>query len=47
MSNNSTPNKINNQSNTVNNEESEYKKLLTVLKEIRETIALLEKTISR
>ncbi len=47
MSNNSTSNKINNQSNTVNNEESEYKKLLTVLKEIRETIALLEKTISR
>ena len=42
-----TSSKIKNHGNTLNNEESEYKKLITVLKEIRVTIALLEKTISR
>ncbi|KGF88271.1 hypothetical protein [Prochlorococcus marinus] len=47
MNDNFNSSKIKNYDNTLNNEESEYKKLLTVLKEIRETIALLEKTISR
>mgnify|MGYP001439775464 CR=1 FL=1 len=47
MNDNFTSSKIENRGNTLNNEESEYKKLISVLKEIRVTIALLEKTISR
>ncbi len=42
-----TSNYIKNDEFTLNNEESDYKHLITVLKEISETISLLEKTISK
>ena len=46
MNDNFTSSKIENHGHTLNVEDSEYKKLITVLKEISVTIALLEKTIS-
>ena len=42
-----TPNNLENEEFTLNKEESDYKKLITRLKEISSTIALLEKTIFR
>ncbi len=47
MSENSNSNNIKNDEFTLNTEESDYKHLITVLKEISETISLLEKTISK
>ena len=47
MNENFTSNYIKNDEFTLNTEESDYKHLITVLKEISETIALLEKTISK
>ena len=38
---------IENEEVTLNTEESDYKNLITRLKEIKKTIALLEKTIFR
>ena len=38
---------IENEEVTMNTEESDYKNLITRLKEIKKTIALLEKTIFR
>ena len=46
MSHNSTTDTIKNDEFTVNPEKSEYKNLITILKEIKATIALLEKTIT-
>ncbi len=46
MNQNSTSDTINNNEFTMNPEESEYKNLITILKEIKATIALLEKTIT-
>ena len=46
MNENITTNNIENEEFTLNNEESDYQKLITRLKEISATIALLEKTIS-
>ena len=42
-----TPNNLENEEFTLNKEESDYKKLITRLKDISSTIALLEKTIFR
>ena len=47
MNENLTSNNIENEEFTLNNEESDYKNLLTRLKDISSTIALLEKTIFR
>ena len=47
MSEKSNPNNIENDEFDFNTEESEYKNLITRLKEISQTIALLEKTIFR
>ena len=45
MSRNSNSNNIENDEFNLKNEDSEYKDLITKLKEIKSTIALLEKTI--
>ena len=45
MSRNLNSNYIENDEFNLNNEESDYKDLITKLKEIKSTIALLEKTI--
>ena len=45
MSLNTIPNNIENDEFNLNNEDSDYKDLITRLKEIKSTIALLEKTI--
>ena len=45
MSENLNSNKIENDEFNLNNEDIEYKDLINRLKEIRSTIALLEKTI--
>tara|TARA_A100001035_G_scaffold200360_1_gene160832 strand:- start:340 stop:483 length:144 start_codon:yes stop_codon:yes gene_type:complete len=45
MSENLNSNKIKNDGFNLNNEDSDYKDLSTKLKEIKSTIALLEKTI--
>ena len=45
MSENLNSNNIENDEFNLNNEESDYKHLLKTLKEIKSTIALLEKTI--
>ena len=45
MSENSTSNNIENDQFHLNNKESDYKNLITKLKEIKKTIDLLEKTI--
>ena len=42
-----TPNNLENEECILNNEESDYKNLITRLKDISSTIALLEKTIFR
>ncbi|KGF98807.1 hypothetical protein EU96_0115 [Prochlorococcus marinus str. MIT 9302] len=42
-----TPNDLENDDFTLNKEESDYKNLITRLKDISSTIALLEKTIFR
>ena len=42
-----TPNNLENNEFTLNNEESDYKNLITRLIDISSTIALLEKTIIR
>ena len=47
MDDNYTSNNIENDETTLNTEESEFKILINRLKEIRETIFLLEKTIFR
>ena len=44
MSENLTSNNTEYDEFNLNNEESDYKNLLTILKEIKKTIALLEKT---
>ena len=46
MNQNSTTDTIKNNDLTMNPEESEYENLITILKEIKATIALLEKTIT-
>ena len=43
MNEKSTTNNIENNEFTLNNEDSDYKNLITILKEISTTIALLEK----
>ena len=45
MNENLNSNKIENDEFNLNNEDSDYKDLITRLKEIKSTIALLEKTI--
>ena len=45
MSENLNSNNIENNEFNLNNEDSDYKDLITKLKEIKSTIALLEKTI--
>ena len=45
MSGNFNSNNIKNDEFNLNNEDSDYKDLITILKEIKSTIALLEKTI--
>ena len=45
MNENFTSDTIENDDFNINPEESEYKNLITILKEIKTTIALLEKTI--
>ena len=45
MSENSNSNNIENDESILNNEESDYKDLNNRLKEIKSTIALMEKTI--
>ena len=45
MSENLNPNNIENDEFNLNNEDSDYIDLITRLKEIKSTIALLEKTI--
>ena len=45
MSENLTPNNINNDDLEFNNQDNDYKNLITRLKEIKITIALLEKII--
>ena len=45
MSKNLTSNNIENDEFNLNNAESDYKKLITRLKEIKKTIAILEKTL--
>ena len=45
MSGNLNSNNIENDEYNLNNEDSDYKNLFTKLKEIKSTIALLEKTI--
>jgi len=45
MSGNLNSNNIENEEFNLNNEETDYKDLITRLKEIKSTIALLEKTI--
>ena len=45
MSENLNSNNIENDELTLNNEDSDYKDLITKLKEIKSKIALLEKTI--
>ena len=45
MSGNLNSNNIENDTFNLNNEDSDYKDLITRLKEIKSTIALLEKTI--
>ena len=45
MSGNSNLNNIENDEFNLNNEDSDYKDLITRLKEIKSTIALLQKTI--
>ena len=45
MNQNLTSNNIQNDDLNLNSEESDYKNLITKLKEIQETISLLEKTI--
>ena len=45
MSENLNSNNIENDEFNLNNENSDYKELITRLKEIKSTIALLEKTI--
>ena len=47
MSQKLNPNNFENDEFNFNNEESEYNNLITRLKEISETIALVEKTIFR
>tara|TARA_B100000214_G_scaffold220978_1_gene160761 strand:- start:421 stop:564 length:144 start_codon:yes stop_codon:yes gene_type:complete len=47
MSEKFNPNNIENDEFNLNSEESEYKNLITRLKEISETIALVEQTIFR
>ncbi len=47
MSENCNPNIVKNDEFNCNTEESEYKNLITRLKEISETIALVEQTIFR
>ena len=47
MSENLNSNNIENDEFNLNNEDSDYKDLITRLKEIKLTIALLEKTISK
>ena len=47
MSENSNSNIINNDEFNLNNEDSDYKDLITRLNEIKSTIDLLEKTISK
>ena len=47
MSEKFNPNNIENDPFNLNSEESEYKNLITRLKEISETIALVEQTIFR
>ena len=45
MNENFTSDTIENDDFSINPEESEYKNLITILKEIKNTIALLEKTV--
>ena len=45
MSENWNPNNIENNEFNLNNEDSDYQDLITRLKEIKSTVALLEKTI--
>ena len=45
MSENLNPNALENDSFDLNNEDSDYKDLITKLKEIKSTIALLEKKL--
>ena len=45
MTKNLNPNNIKNDDFNLNNENSDYKNLITRLKEIKSTIVLLEKTI--
>ena len=45
MSGNSSSNNLENDEFNLNNEDSDFKDLITRLKEIKSTIALLEKTI--
>ena len=47
MSGNFNSNNIENEEFNLNNEDCDYKDLITRLKEIRSTISLLEKTIFR
>ena len=47
MSENLNSNNIENDEFNLNNEDSDYKDLITKLKEIKSNIALLEKTISK
>ena len=47
MSENLNSNNIENDEFNLNNEDSDYKDLITRLKEIKATISLLEKTISK
>jgi len=47
MSENLNSNNIENDESNLNNEDSDYKDLITRLNEITSTIALLEKTISK
>ena len=45
MTDNSTSNNINNYDSNLNMEDSDYKNLIAKLKEVKQIIALLEKTI--
>ena len=47
MSGNFNSNNIENEEFNLNNEDSDYKDLITRLKEIKSSIVLLEKTISK
>ena len=45
MSENLNSNNLENYESNLNNEDSDYQDLITILKEIKSTVALLEKTI--